>query len=337
MMFLLLAALAAAPAPSTSTGIYVADPIGLEPNIGRALSSSLAAELTQTGALSALTTADVENLAGFAAKQQQLGCNDASAGACMAELGNALGVAFVVATSVTVVDGTQLVALTLTEVARAQVVGREAATATSTTMLLDESRRAVRRLVSGLLSQGAGLLSVASSEEGAEVRLDGRLVGTTPLSSLSVPGGRHEVVVAKDGFVDVRADHIVPPSGTLSLRATLSPSVATADAWRDGVGRAHLLGGLVSAGGVVAALGGGALLGANVLRADELKQTSDGQITADEQQVFVVRDVAGLSLLSAGAVAVVGGVVAFVLAGDGDRYEGLVGQPSRLEVSATAP
>jgi hypothetical protein len=87
----------------------------------------------------------------------------------------------------------------------------------------------------------------------------------------------------------------------------------------------------------LAAVGGGVLLGVNLQRADALKQTADGQITADEQQVFVVRDIAGVSLLSAGAVAVVGGVVAFVLAGDGDRYEGLVGQPSRLEVSATAP
>ena len=335
MMFLLLAALAAATPTSSSTRLYVADPVGVEPAIARALSSSLAAELTQTGMLSALTTADVENLAGFAARQQQLGCSDV--GACMAELGNALGVAFVVATSVTVVDGTQLVAMTLSEVDRAQVVGREAATATSTTMLLEESRRAVRRLVSPLLSQGAGVLSVTASEEGAEVRLDGRLVGIAPLSSLSVPGGRHEVMVTKDGFVDVRADHIVPPSGALSLRALLSPSTATADAWRDRVGRAHLVGGVVSAGGVLAAVGGGVLLGVNLQRADELKQTADGQITADEQQVFVVRDVAGVSLLSAGAAAVVAGVVAFVLAGDGDRYEGLVGQPSRLEVSATAP
>jgi TonB family protein len=47
---------------------------------------------------------------------------------------------------------------------------------------------------------GGGLLSVTSSPSGAEVLVDGRLVGTTPLSRHEIPAGRFQLLVQAQGY-----------------------------------------------------------------------------------------------------------------------------------------
>ena len=73
-----------------------------------------------------------------------------------------------------------------------------------------------------MLKQGAITLT---AQEGAQVYVDGKLVGITPLRRpIDVEVGRHSVSVRKPGFNTWTTEITVEARKTLPLRITLSPS-----------------------------------------------------------------------------------------------------------------
>jgi tetratricopeptide (TPR) repeat protein len=72
-----------------------------------------------------------------------------------------------------------------------------------------------------LLSE-PGLLTVETNVPGAEVRLDGALVGRTPLSA-PVPAGEHRLDIQLAGYRAVARQVSVPPQGSEQVRAALAP------------------------------------------------------------------------------------------------------------------
>ena len=101
-----------------------------------------------------------------------------------------------------------------------------------------------------------GWLALRVTDEGAEVRVDGRVVGTGPVSDrVSVEVGSHEVVVAKAGYLPYTASIEVAADGVVDVRVTLEPiperivtSASDAPAW------------VMLLSGVAVAAGGGVLL-----------------------------------------------------------------------------
>lgn len=70
---------------------------------------------------------------------------------------------------------------------------------------------------------GASSLSsvaIKSSPDGAEITIDGKLVGTTP-STLQLAPGDHTIVIEKAGFKSWQRTITVTAGGTISLEATL--------------------------------------------------------------------------------------------------------------------
>lgn len=334
------AARAAPPEGTARVAMFVLKPTGVEEPLAGALLDAMAAELSQTGALEVLTPADVKRLTDFAAGRAEAGCDEANA-ACLAELGNALGVPYLLSTSVVKIDGAFVASHTLLAVDEARTVGRETAAPREGTVaaLIDEVRRSVLRLVGPFLKSASGTLVVASSEEGADVRLDGRLVGVTPFETV-VAAGKHELAVSKDGFVEARKDVVMPREGTLTVKATLAPSEETASAWSSRAWGTRLGGVAAITAGVLAGAGAGALFYANAARADELKRDAGGEIGSAEQQVFLARDVGGFALTGVAVVGLGGGALLWLLAGDPDRYVGLVGDAGGFVVrgeDAAAP
>jgi TonB family protein len=61
---------------------------------------------------------------------------------------------------------------------------------------------------------GGGLLSVTSSPSGAEVLVDGRLVGTTPLSRHEIPAGRFELLVQAQGYQTAESVLVMEEGGS---------------------------------------------------------------------------------------------------------------------------
>jgi hypothetical protein len=93
-----------------------------------------------------------------------------------------------------------------------------------------ENYREVLRIVNGELSRRVitlkklkGMLSVVT-QEGAEVYVDGKLVGVTPIRKpINLDSGPHMVTLKKTGFHTWSSEVTVEPKKTLPLKITLSP------------------------------------------------------------------------------------------------------------------
>lgn len=84
-----------------------------------------------------------------------------------------------------------------------------------------------------------GTLSLDSRPQGAEVYVDGALVGRTPLS-LSLPEGRHEVRLVLAGYSDYRAQVEVRRNETTRLFAQLVPVRAVVELYLNAEARVFL-------------------------------------------------------------------------------------------------
>ena len=78
------------------------------------------------------------------------------------------------------------------------------------------------------LAPKTGWLSIRASESGAEIAVDGRVVGTSPtLARLRVPAGPHDVRVTCDGFAPFAAHVEIAADGKASVDAALVRQATT--------------------------------------------------------------------------------------------------------------
>lgn len=71
-----------------------------------------------------------------------------------------------------------------------------------------------------------GSISIDASVPNAEVRVDGQLVGTVPLSGLPLPEGHHLIEVSKKGYKAWKNDVLIIAGATSRLVAELEPESA---------------------------------------------------------------------------------------------------------------
>src|SRR5690606_8239504 len=139
----------------------------------------------------------IQQMVQFEQEKQLLGCETDSS--CLAELGGALGVAMLVTGSLGKVGSSYIINLTLTDTRTVTILAREQRQVRSADALMAEAESAARFLVRGLLEEQQGYLVLQSTEAGAEVEIDGRLVGVTPLARQTLAGGPHRVRLSKKG------------------------------------------------------------------------------------------------------------------------------------------
>jgi hypothetical protein len=157
-----------------------------------------------------------------------LGCADAG---CMAEIGGALGVDWLVSGKVTKlaaaggIPETLSVDLTLTNVRKAQREGSVIETARSETELVARTGKAAQKLVARILAGRSGRLVVTAAEVGAVVKVDDQVKGTTPLrAAIVLPAGPHALSVEKQGFVAYQKDVHVEAGRVVEEPVTMVPS-----------------------------------------------------------------------------------------------------------------
>ena len=192
-------------------------------------------------------------------------------------------------------------------------------------------RRAKAELVLNRAKQKIGTLTVDAQPAGAEVQLDGALVGQAPLhDAVFVDPGEHFVLVRAPGLPDA-TQRVVLAAGeakTLALTATAAPPPPppppppAREGWRPGVA-VLATGGVLAAGGLatgigltVAANGKGA---SRVAALDTLGSSGCAHPTGTgmSQCAALLNEANSQSTLANGAVAgfVVGGVLAAATAG----------------------
>ncbi len=78
-----------------------------------------------------------------------------------------------------------------------------------------------RLLDTGVSLSNCASIDVATKPMGAEVYLDGRLLGATPLAASKLPGGRHVLALRHTGYELWSASVLLPPWGTARISTGL--------------------------------------------------------------------------------------------------------------------
>ncbi len=210
--------------------------------VDRGAGSALAVNLTAVvvgalgdlGAFDILSRSDIQQMVELESQRQMLGCESDTS--CLAELGGALGVALLISGSLGKVGGELVLSLTLTDTRAAKVISREQRRVPTEDALTAEAASCVRQLVRPLLEGLQGYLLLHVSEAAADVEIDNRMAGVTPLARLALAGGPHRIRVLKKGFVAWAKDIDIRRDETASLDVLLVPSLDFIDEYD---GRAH--------------------------------------------------------------------------------------------------
>jgi TolB-like protein len=169
---------------------------GMPVELTRSLTALIPEVLDKQGPFKALSTQDINQMLAYESIKDQAGCDDVG---CLAQIGGALGVDYVVSGSITLVADTYLIQLQLLNIAQARVDGRAAREYKGgPTGLLDEVRAATKLVVRDLMAAHSGQLAVNVSEEGATIRIDGNIAGTSPMPVMTIGSGLHTVAVDKE-------------------------------------------------------------------------------------------------------------------------------------------
>lgn len=185
--------------------------------------------------------------------------------------------------------------------------------------------------VPAISNKRPGVIDVIASESGARVSVDGQDVGAAPLRGVQVKGGPHVVTVEKPGFLPSNAQ-VEVDGGASQLALALVPTAQTREEHESGTMLWRIVGytGLgLGAGAVLAGLGmgGWGLTEAGDVRKDiDLYNRSENRTEQDRTDLVARRDGAqlkfliGEAALISGLVVAAAGVVAYMLAGDPERY-----------------
>jgi hypothetical protein len=220
--------LGAAAQPKPKIAVLDFSAHGASKELASAAGGVAANELDRMGAFQIVTADAIRNMLAFEKQRQMLGCADAG---CMAEIGGALGVDWLVSGKVTKlaaaggIPETFSVDLTLTNVRKAQREGSVIETARGESELVSKTGRAAQKLVARILAGRSGRLVVTAPEAGAVVKVDDQVKGTTPLrAAIVLPSGPHALSVEKQGFVSYQKDVQVEAGKLVEEAVTMVPS-----------------------------------------------------------------------------------------------------------------
>jgi hypothetical protein len=201
---------------------------GASKELASAAGGIAANELDRMQTFQIVTAEAIRNMLAFEKQRQMLGCADAG---CMADLGGALGVDWLVSGKVTKlaasggIPETYSLDLTLTNVRKAQREGSVVEAARTEAELVQKTGKAAQKLVARILAGRSGRLVVSVEEVGAVVKVDDQARGTTPLRGpIVLPAGPHAVAVEKKGFVAYQKDVQVEAGRVIEERVALIPS-----------------------------------------------------------------------------------------------------------------
>lgn len=228
--YLILLAVVLAPLRATAQQRV---PIAIMDLVGRGVDEAAAGALTtEVGntlaglrVFQVITREDIKRMLQLEQTRQQ--CTGEADASCMAEIGGALGVEYLIYGEVSKIAEVYSLSLVLLDIGNAKAANRVGRKITEAGLLLSEAEQATKLLVQPLLADKKGYLVLDVQEAGAQVKLDGRLIGVTPLPGrLEVAMGAHEVLIEKEGFLVYAKTLDVPPNQAVVEPVSLIPSQA---------------------------------------------------------------------------------------------------------------
>jgi len=222
---LLLALTAGEPGKLVSIAVTDLKARGVDDAAAGALTTELTNTLSAMNVFRVISGEDIKRLLTLEATRQA--CTGDGDAACLAEIGGALGVDYLVYGEIARLGDTYNLSLSLLDTAAANAVGRANKKIEQANRLLGETSGLTKVLVRPLLEQNRGFLVLEVAERGAKVQLDGKTVGVTPLGRrFELPMGPHDVVIEKGGFVAWARTVDVEPGSVKVETITLVPNQA---------------------------------------------------------------------------------------------------------------
>jgi hypothetical protein len=211
---------------------------GVSLNLAANLTNVVAAEIAGLEIFSVVSRADIRAMLTHEQDRNLLGCDSSSD--CMADLGGALGVRYLVSGSVGRIGDRYTLSLSVADVERGRQEARVTDFVARESDLIDQTRRSSRAVVANLLAERQATLIVTSPEPGATIRLDGKVVGTTPAARLRVAWGPHRLELEKTGFITAAEELTVQTRGVLERQLSLIPSPDFLEAYESRAGKVRL-------------------------------------------------------------------------------------------------
>lgn len=197
-------------------------PNGARPELASTLGSIVATKLQRLQVFSIVTNQDLRAILSHEALEQMAGCE--TNGGCTAPGGAMLGARYLLSGLIGQVNNTLALNLVLTDLQTGHSVGRSSANISDAAKLTEETERAAAQVVAPLLADRQGVLLVTSTEKGAAVKVDGDVLGVTPLPRKPITWGPHEIRIEKEGFVAGIEDVTVTGSDVIERHFELIPS-----------------------------------------------------------------------------------------------------------------
>ena len=244
----------AQPARSEKVRVAVLDltTAGVSLDLAANLTNVVAAELAGLEIFSVISRADIRAMLTHEQDRNLLGCDASSS--CVADLGGALGVRYLVSGSVGRVGERFTLSLSVADVERGRQEARSTDSVAAEAGLLDLAKKTSRAVVANLLSERQATLLVTSPEPGATIRLDGKVVGTTPAARLRVAWGPHRLELEKTGFITAAEELTIQTRGVVERQLSLIPSPDFLDGYEARAKKIRV-GAWLSTGAAAASLG----------------------------------------------------------------------------------
>lgn len=298
---------------------------GVDPALAQSGGTLIASELNKLEVFKVISREDIRNMLAFEKDREKMGCEADQA--CLAEIGGALGVEYIIAGSLAQIGDQTVLSLELNNTKTATVENRLSETVSGKgDALIQAISRNSKALVAKIIKGREGFLVLAVAEAGAVVKIDGQIKGTTPVKGrLTLNWGPHLLEVEKTGFVSYSEDISVPNKQVLAKNIALVPSNDFIDAYETRA-RKLRLGAWITSG--VAAAGLAAAIGFNAWSARTESAFNAAKATylntnlpADYQHMKSLSDQGNSQILLARVglgVAVIGAAAAtyFWVAGD---------------------
>lgn len=187
---------------------------GVDPQEARTLTELIVVEANQVEGLEVIGMSDIRELLGLEREKQLLGCDDVS---CIAEIGGALGVQYILASQVGKVGDSHVLTLRLIDTAQARLAASASATVAGDAQLLlavipDKVPPLVRRALPNAsaaapapsVTEGAPLLwpAIAVTSLGGVMAIAGAVLVT--VAAVNYASHFDTVVVADDTYAPTR-------------------------------------------------------------------------------------------------------------------------------------
>lgn len=227
---------------------------GVSADVAGFITSTVARSAADSEAFSVITGEDIRAMLSLEAQKQLCGADSDS---CLAEIGGALGADYMISGKIVRIGEATSLSLSLLNVAEAKAENRVDRKLTGGDVsLFDVVPAATIELLSKVLEGRQGTLVVSVSEAGATVKIDGRIVGSSPLRPQKLTAGLHLLEVEKRGFIVGQEEVKVRADQTTARSIGLVPSPDFLEDYRSSASKMRL-GAYLSAGLLAAAGGAG--------------------------------------------------------------------------------